>query len=370
MKNSLALILMVAAIMSCGPATGPVEQPFQVTATIDSTFHGTAFLKKRESGKWITLDSADIENRAFSFSGKIGVPERYYIHIPATNSFIPFFAEASDISVNIKVRDINNSLITGSGSQQVYESYLNELSSYDERIRKTYEKFREVNASGDSLFASGLQRSLNDLHEEKSDFVYAYILENNASPVAPYIAYRNIHQWEADQLEEIVAGMDASLGRSVYTQSLKDRIDVLHHVAVGRPYIPFRQKDTAGNMLAVEDIRRGRYLLIDFWASWCGPCREENPNLVEAYETYKNKGFEILGVSLDNNREKWLQAIEEDQLTWHHVSDLKGWKNEASDKYGVIAIPSNVLIDPGGTIIARNLRGEELQAKLKEIFED
>ena len=109
-------------------------------------------------------------------------------------------------------------------------------------------------------------------------------------------------------------------------------------------------------------------VLVDFWASWCGPCRQENPNVVKAYEKFKDRGFDILGVSLDDNKDKWLKAVEADKLTWTHVSDLKGWKNAAADLYGVRAIPQNVLIDPKGKIIAKNLRGDKLEEKLEELM--
>ncbi|RMG85657.1 MAG: TlpA family protein disulfide reductase [Bacteroidetes bacterium] len=129
----------------------------------------------------------------------------------------------------------------------------------------------------------------------------------------------------------------------------------------------FTMKTPDGEDLSLSDLR-GKYVLIDFWASWCGPCRRENPNVVAMYEKYKDKEFEILSVSLDKQKDRWLQAIEKDGLTWRHVSDLKGWQNEAAKTYGVRSIPHTVLVDKEGRIIARNLRGPNLEAKLKEIF--
>ncbi|HMQ46673.1 MAG TPA: redoxin domain-containing protein [Saprospiraceae bacterium] len=129
----------------------------------------------------------------------------------------------------------------------------------------------------------------------------------------------------------------------------------------------FTQKTPEGEDLSLSDLR-GKVVLLDFWASWCGPCRRENPNVVRLYETYKDKGFDILGVSLDRERERWLAAIQQDGLTWNHVSDLKGWQNEVAGIYGVSSIPHTVLLDAEGKIIAKNLRGEALALKLEELF--
>ncbi|MDN3580244.1 TlpA disulfide reductase family protein [Mucilaginibacter flavus] len=148
-----------------------------------------------------------------------------------------------------------------------------------------------------------------------------------------------------------------------------DRMPKIKAVALGATAPEFAEADTAGKMIALSSFR-GKYVLIDFWASWCGPCRRENPNVVKAYNHYKDQKFTILGVSLDKPtaKDKWLAAIHKDGLTWNHVSDLKFWDSKAADMYAVRGIPQNFLLDPNGKIIAKNLRGEDLEAKLAEIF--
>jgi len=151
--------------------------------------------------------------------------------------------------------------------------------------------------------------------------------------------------------------------------ALKQAVETARRTGIGRQALNFTQQDTANRAVSLLQFR-GSYVLLDFWASWCGPCRSENPNLVKAFNRYKDQGFAVLSVSLDrpNGRDRWLKAIHDDSLTWTHVSDLKFWDNAVAKQYGIRMIPQNFLIDPQGKIIARNLRGAALEQKLAALF--
>jgi len=194
-----------------------------------------------------------------------------------------------------------------------------------------------------------------------------YILKNGKSVVAAYLAISNAYAYSLEDLKAINKAMDPSIANSAYVKKLAEREIILGKVETGQPAPEFTMNDTTGKPISLSSLK-GKVVLVDFWASWCGPCRAENPNVVAAYKRFSSKGFTVFGVSLDTDKDKWLQAIAKDGLTWPHVSDLIGWDNAAAKQYGVMSIPASYLLDKEGKIIASNLRGEELVKKLEELL--
>jgi peroxiredoxin len=172
---------------------------------------------------------------------------------------------------------------------------------------------------------------------------------------------------EPSEFADLLASTTKSLQQSKYGKMAAEYLKSTKANALGITADDFTQQDVNGKPVKLSSFR-GKYVLIDFWASWCGPCRQENPNLVQAYNKFKNKNFTILGVSLDEDKARWVRAIQQDNLTWTQVSDLGGWGNEVAVQYGIQSIPANVLIDPQGKIIARNLRGRALEEKLAKLL--
>ncbi|GAG81538.1 unnamed protein product, partial [marine sediment metagenome] len=196
-----------------------------------------------------------------------------------------------------------------------------------------------------------------------------YITEHPASYISPYILRSVSYGMSGVEIEAELKKLDAALNKSGFVVELAERAEILKKVAIGKKFIDFTQNDPDRNPVTLSSLVGENYLLIDFWAAWCGPCRSENPNVVAVYNDYKDKGFDMFGVSLDRKKEDWLKAIEDDKLTWTQVSDLNYWNNEVSKAYGINSIPSNLLLDKNGIIIEKNIRGEDLRNKISELLD-
>jgi len=364
-KNLFITLLVVITLASCTKAP---KNAFLISGSVDSVFNGTVYLQKRGDGPLVTIDSSQFSGGKFSFKGTIDYPEVYYLTIPATKSSVPFFIESADIMVNINTKEINKTKIAGSKTQIAYDNYLDMLDQFNAKIKESYQMYNKAQEIGDLEKARFYDSLITVQDEQRSQFSKNFVLKNTSSFVSPYIIYRNSYTYDMAELEKALNSFDTSLSHSLYTGFLNSYLNTLKRTAVGQMYVPFSMQDSTGINQSVSDLIGSNYLLVDFWASWCAPCREENPNLVALYNKYHEKGFDIIGVSFDSSRDRWLGAIKDDSLTWTHVSDLQGWENKVGKLYGVRSIPSNVLLDTTGFIIAKNLRGEDLKMKLEGLF--
>ncbi len=365
MKKTLSLSLILGILLSifaCQKNDGYVIKG--TTHGIDS---GWVSLMKRTDGKIITVDSTQIKNGKFEMKGKVELPELYVLAFKNHEGKLPFFIENSTITMDIKMDSLEATKVKGSKTNDEYEAYIKGMDKFEEQFKQLKPEYMQAEQAKDTAKISEITKKWDEVQGEQDKYTKDYISKNTKSVIAAFLALQNIFSIDFEELQKMNKNFDASIANSVYVKKLKEREEVLGKVQIGQQAPDFSLPNPEGKEVALKELR-GKVVLVDFWASWCRPCRLENPNVVAAYKKFSPKGFTVLGVSFDEDKDKWVEAIKKDGLTWTHVSDLKGWQNAAGKLYGIMSVPSNVLLDKEGKIIAKNLREAELHKKLEEVF--
>ena len=329
MNKSAALFILLTLIISGVNAQN--LKALNLSGTVKNVNGGKIYLQKFNDKNFDTVDSTVIQNGKFEFKSAVQLPELYGLTLDKNKNPFYIFLEDSPIVVTLDAtNNYRNSKVTGSKSQTRFE-----------RFQKQQE---EINISD-------------------------FIKEDPSSMVSAYVFYRNYsYRLSPQEIRDNIALLNETLHKTQYVKVLEQLANTVDKVLPGNKAPDFVSTTPEGKTERFSDHFGKGYILLDFWAAWCGPCRRENPNLVAAYQKYKEKGFAIYGVSLDKSKASWIKAIENDKLTWTQVSDLKFWNSEAAALYGVRAIPSNFLINADGEIVARNVTGEDLQKLLQELL--
>jgi len=367
-KKILFVLSIFALVIACNQQDANEQKGFTIDGTIAAYDSGYVYLQKIVDGELKSIDSVLCIDGKFNITGAIDFAEMYYLNFGDRRHTASLFLDNSAIVINAQYDSLQNITITGSKAQDEFNQYEDEMLPFDNKMKDLYRQYTEAEKEGNELLMKQIDSTREALDADQSSFIMNYISTNNKSVASPYILKRISYSLEVNKLDSMVNLLDTNLNQSVYYAELKDKIETLYSVEVGKTAPDFALNDTTGTPIAMSSFK-GKYLLLNFWASWRGTCRKENPNNVALYNDYKEKGFEILGVSFDNKNENWLKGIQEDGLTWPQVSDLKGWKSAAGKLYGVSAIPHTVLLDKEGVIIAKNLRGEKLREKVAELLD-
>lgn len=359
----LTFIIATIALVSCNKST------FNVNVELQNAEGKMVYLKKMLDKEFVLIDSAVMQDNKTNFVVESGnIADYYSINIEGVRYPINFFSENNDMSIAGDLKDNKNISVTGSKAQELIKEYNNENKKFYNQLRELGKQYSEVSLENNQAELERIENEYNQVEKNQNNYISLFLTKNSNNFIAPYILYNNRYNYELNELEDYVNNFNIKV-ESEFSKLLNDYIAILQRVDIGQSFVDFTQETPEGNLMSISElVGKSKLLLIDFWASWCGPCRAENPNVVEVYNEYHEKGFDIIGVSLDMEKDKWIEAIEKDGLIWHNISDLKYWNNEGAKLYGISSIPSNVLIDQNGIIIAKNLRGEDLRNKVEEIL--
>lgn len=341
-------------------STGAYAQKTRVSGNITGLKDPNLVFMYFDSGS-TKRDTVAVKNGKFTWVAETPNPQRIYISFP--QRVIEFYVESGEIKITGNADALDKLKITGSKIQDEVDAFRKTYKHITDQETPLYENYNKGTKEEQIALEAKLEKLGNEIKEISNKYIsshpksaYSVILISDRATMGDYNEVKNIYDL-----------LDPSAQQTTTGKLIAEQLILLKRSVIGEAMLDFTQNDTEDHPVQFAAFK-GQYVLVDFWASWCGPCRGENPNVLKAYDKYKDKNFTVIGVSLDNKSEKWKKAIKDDNMPWTQLSDLKGWKNEVSTYYGIQGIPSNFLVDPQGKIIAKNLRGEALNQKLAELF--
>ncbi|NML22310.1 AhpC/TSA family protein [Pseudoflavitalea sp. G-6-1-2] len=359
-KQTSVAAMLISFAFACQQ---PVEK--KAKASLDADITGLKDSVVYISGLQDNAEKSDtvkVTNGKFHWEGNVTDPRKVYIN--TSERYMELFMENAPVQIKGTYDSLYYAKVTGSAAQDEFVAFDESLKDLNDPM---YALFPKLHEAKDEQVKAALETRIDSFRTARRERTKDYIRKHPASAVSVALIEDMAVIGEFAPLDSLYKVLDATAQQTYTGKKLAQRLEVLKRSAIGQPIKDFTQNDKNGNPVKISSFK-GKYILVDFWASWCGPCRAENPNVLLAYNKYKGKGFDVLGISLDDKEDKWKEAIEKDGMPWTQISDLKGYRNEIAEYYGIQAIPSTMLLDANGVIIAKDLRGTALHNKLAEIL--
>lgn len=355
-----ALCLFLFTACNSGGGTG-----YTLKGDIANLKDSVLFLAQQGNGMMPQMDTIHVKDGKFTFKGKAEKPVFAQIITADQRSGFPLFLEPGTIHItgNADSLEAGKVKVTGTPDNNDLNEFMGVQQPFVHAMMGLQSAFMQAKMSNDSAAISRIQNSADSIQNAASVKIEGFIKGHPKSLVSAFALQSMMEDLDDSTLHQLYSSLDTAVQHSVFGEPIGAKLASERKTAVGQMAPDFTMNDTTGSPVSLSSFR-GKYVLVDFWASWCGPCRAENPNVVKAYNEYKGKDFTILGVSLDKSKDAWEKAIKDDHLNWNQVSDLQYWDNAAAKLYGVQAIPANFLIGPDGKIVAKNLRGDALESEL------
>ena len=371
MKKIFYIITLATLVFACNKTE---KNEYLVSGSADGIESGKKiFIEVQGEAGPIGKDTAVIQNGKFEFKGQTDSTQIAFIKIESENGQLPFILEKGEIKIVYATDSLFKSKISGTMNNDKFQ----EFNSESNKISKELEKFQKKNSEKMNIArAANDTVTINMLMDEYSSYqtslndVSKNFIKNNPKAFLSVLLVENFlmrQHLTIDEIKEFYNQLDVSLINTKSGKNIKKTLDSFDQIQIGKKAPEFSAKNPDGKEISLKESL-GKVTIIDFWASWCAPCRAENPNVVALYNQYHEKGLNIIGVSLDKDEAKWKQAIAKDVLTWNQVSNLKFWKEPIAELYNVKSIPATFILDAEGNIVAKDLRGDALKAKVEELL--
>ena len=383
MKKILMLFTVITVIISCKKAG---ENEYFISGTVKGIADGkTVVLEKQdEMGQFVPLDTVKVKDGKFTMKGSAKEPEIMLLQVEAIQGKVPFVLENGDINVVVDKDSLQKSKLSGTFNNDVFSKFNDDLTKFQKDFQKKLTNFQNANMAKmkgaqeakDTITINKLMKEYQGIQKEGMEFYVKFAEGNPKALLSALILDSMLNDPAADlvRVKKIYAGFSPELKKYKPGKSIQSKLDKIANPVtvdpaanVGSVAPDFKGPNPEGKSISLKQSL-GKVTIVDFWASWCKPCRAENPNVVALYAKYHAKGLNILSVSLDKEATAWKAAIAKDKLTWNHVSNLKEFEDPIALQYGINAIPSIYILDAKGVIIAKDLRGEELNAKIASLL--
>lgn len=356
------------AVIIIGLSACKQEKQPQSTLKIETRAISDTEIKVSLADADSTLITAQLINGSTTITLPINRPRMIVVEIPNLSKPVVFFADINEMVLSINGEsDPAAFTVTGSMYQDSLDVFARMQQANKNYLDMYNSAWQQAIQASDSLTMQFAYAKLDSAYYAFEDYKLAFAKRNGI--IGALIAQRYLYEASYSDLNDIYENIPVLFQEDELVKDFKKRVDILKNTQVGMRFTDITQADTTGAPLSISAVS-GSYVLLDFWASWCGPCRAANPDLVQIYNDFKDKGLQIVGISLDNNKDNWKRAINTDGLTWYHMSDLKGWQNEGAEAYGIRSIPQSILLDHQGFIIQKNLSTEELRNFLEDNLKD